>query len=140
MAAVQANPTAASRQFANDSELQAFLKPWLEITGAELSRLAQQSQQQQPKKPLIVEADSEESGSAASGTDDPYLAPPTPEQMQRWLSNPKIRAVLEHPSTSHILQELKRDPSLFRKYAAENAGIRLLIKEGILRPPPGFKP
>merc|ERR1719233_1376897 len=58
-------------------------------------------------------------------------AKPTPEQMQRWMSDPIVRSALECPEVQDIIQRAHRSPDLLKEYM-EHPKIKILIDNGVI--------
>jgi hypothetical protein len=74
------------------------------------------AQQQQPKQQLFV-------------ADRPREVDPA--QMQRWLSDPRLRAVLSDPDTERMLADIRADPRRVRQYE-NDARFKMLVEAGII--------
>ena len=74
------------------------------------------AQQQPPKQQLFV-------------ADRPREVDPV--QMQRWLSDPRLRAVLSDPGTDRMLADIRADPRRVRQYE-NDARFKMLVEAGII--------
>ena len=57
--------------------------------------------------------------------------------MQRWMSDPELRDILNDPRTSMMIGALQKDNDVFLQII-HDPKIQRLVKEGILQVPPKF--
>lgn len=112
----------------------------MSLMGGHLGQLADQEEKKSKaaaESTMIKEVATTKKSLAKSSL-PPQQPPPSQEQMQRWLADPRLRAILGDPATQHKLDRLQSLPMESRRQALEqmcasDPGMLLLVQAGILR-------
>jgi hypothetical protein len=121
------NPQEALRKYGQHPELQEFMTRMMNAMGQRLAAEKQRAATASVEpEPLLREQPAKQMYVA----DRPREV--DPRQMQQWLADPELRAILSHPETEKILAEIRTDTRKFKEYA-KRADIKKLIAAGIIQ-------
>ncbi len=132
MAMLSKNPKEALKKYGDQPHLQEFIRRFLGLMGDHLT--------------TEEKATAAAAAAAAPATDEPLLrARPEkqlyvadrprevdPQQMQKWLSDPELRSILNNPETGQMLADMGRDPRKFKQYA-KRPDFQKLLAAGIIQ-------
>jgi len=113
----QSNPAEALKIYGDDEEIMGVIRWFSGKMGNEMMKRSKSEPEEKPA-PLMKEV----SKKRVVG----------PEQMQKWLADPKLRSILSHPEIQMIIQRLQQYPNELPKYR-NHPGIQILIQHGIIQ-------
>jgi hypothetical protein len=133
------NPAEALKKYGSDPRLQEFIRRFMGLMAGHLTDKADKEDAsttaapQQSKKQSNTSNDEfvirEAPKSQLYVADQPRQV--DPQQMQQWLSDPKLRAVLNDPGTVTMLADIRADPRKYKKYE-NDARFKMLVSAGII--------
>jgi hypothetical protein len=130
MAMLSKNPKEALKKYGDQPHLQEFIRRFLGLMGDHLTT------EEKATAAAAVAATAEEPLLRARPEKQLYVADRPrdvdPQQMQKWLSDPELRSILNNPDTGRMLADMGRDPRKFKEYA-KRPDIQKLLAAGIIQ-------
>ena len=125
---IAADPNAAKRKYAGNKELEEFIRKFMGLMGNQYSKIAELQQEEKAKEEKKKLGPTVQFGQREVLQSD----------LNRWMSDPRIRGVLEDPRTGHMLNLIQQDERNFEKYM-NMPQMKLLLKEGVIETPAKYR-
>lgn len=126
MAEFQRAPREAARKYADNAELSEFIREFAAVMSKHFAAL---TGSEGGTAPAAAAADGDGADTVAFG------ARRVPKRtLQRWLSDPAVRHVLEDPATGELLARIGNDPEALARHCSDPR-IAILLRAGVIQPP-----
>jgi hypothetical protein len=128
MSEIAEDPQAAMKKYSGNVELETFIRKFMGLMGTQLTDLA-----------TTKEAEQKEAERKAKGPMVQFGEREVPQaDLNRWMSDPRIRAVLDDPRTGQMLNLIQKDERNFEKFR-NMPQMQMLLREGVIMTPPRYQ-
>jgi hypothetical protein len=135
MSEIAADPQAAMKKYSGNVELETFIRKFMGLMGTQLTDMGEAKEKEQKAK----EAEQKVAERKAKGPMVQFGEREVPQaDLNRWMSDPRIRQVLDDPRTGQMLNLIGQDERNFEKFR-NMPQMQVLLKEGVVLTPPRYQ-